>query len=301
MSAVPFENVVARQFRLAKAPTLFARCNASAPIAFSRLSVDGAFRGTTMPVPPQPAFTVQVALGPMPVGEIWVDGRYSQLSAAAPGDTFVFDLASNPIANLRPPFDFLRFYLPVSTMDELAYDRGLRRIGALRAGTVGQQDQTMHGLALSIVPALRNPEAKNAAFLDYVALAFHAHVVGTYGSPAKSGRAHRAELAPWQLRRVDDYINAYLGDDPSIADLAGECRLSADHFARAFTQSMGMPPHRWLLRRRVDRAKQLMLTDDQSLAQIALACGFVDQSHLGRVFLQMVKCTPARWRRLRQH
>jgi AraC-like DNA-binding protein len=79
--------------------------------------------------------------------------------------------------------------------------------------------------------------------------------------------------------------------DPSIADLAAECRLSPSHFARAST---GTPPHKWLLNRRIDRAKALLLGGGDALSQIALACGFVDQSHFTRVFARSEGLSPGR-------
>jgi AraC-like DNA-binding protein len=106
---------------------------------------------------------------------------------------------------------------------------------------------------------------------------------------------------PWQLRRVREFIESHLDGDPSIQDLARECRLSGSHFARAFRQATGVPPHRWLTQRRIERAKELLLENRFELAEIALACGFVDQSHLTRAFAQSEGCSPGKWRRLRCH
>jgi AraC-like DNA-binding protein len=71
-------------------------------------------------------------------------------------------------------------------------------------------------------------------------------------------------LAPWQLRLARDTINANLDGDFSLEQIARECRLSVSHFARAFTRSTGISPHRWLMQRRVEVAKDLMLTTDYS-------------------------------------
>jgi AraC family transcriptional regulator len=102
-------------------------------------------------------------------------------------------------------------------------------------------------------------------------------------------------LTPLQLRRVRDSIDARIDQDISLAQLASDSGLSTSHFARAFVRSTGIPPHRWLTRRRVERAKELMYTN-ATLAEIALMCGFSDQSHLTRVFAQVVGITPGRWR-----
>jgi AraC family transcriptional regulator len=300
MNSLPFENAVAKKFRLERAPTLFAHRDRPSPIAFTRLRALGNFRGTTLATPPDEAFTFQIAVGPMPAGEIWIDGRHSRLPAAASGDTFVFDLGSYPTANLTPPFDFLRFYLPVRTMEQLAYERGLRKVGGLRASSIGVQDPVLKGLAYSLLPVLQNPAAFSALFIDAVALAFHAHVIGAYGNVLGNGASHQPGLAPWQLRRVDAYVESRLSGDPSLAELAKECGLSPGYFARAFGRSTGMSPHRWLMKRRVDRAKELLLIGKIELAEIAAICGFFDQSHLTRVFARFEGCAPGKWRRQRR-
>jgi AraC family transcriptional regulator len=298
-TTTPLEEMVAKQFRVERAPTLLAQNDASEPIVFSRLRAEGAFRGTTMPGRPDKVFAFQVALLPMKPGDIWIDNRHSKLQVAAVGDTFVFDLTSPPIANLPPPFDFMRFYMPVNTLEQLAFERGLRRVGALKTNSVGLPDPVMRGLAMSLLPAMTDPAACSALFLDAVGLAFHAHIVHKYAGSMDAGTVTRSGLAPWQLQRVDTYIDAHLSADPTITELARECRLSASHFARAFTQSTGMPPHRWLMRRRVERAKELLIAGKLDIAQIALACGFVDQSHLNRVFKRFDLCGPGKWRRQR--
>jgi AraC family transcriptional regulator len=105
-------------------------------------------------------------------------------------------------------------------------------------------------------------------------------------------------LAPWQLRLARDTINANLEEQLSLEQLADECRLSVTHFAKAFARSTGISPHRWLMQRRVDLAKDLMLTTDSSLVEIALKCGFSDQSHFTKVFAEVTGNTPRRWRRI---
>jgi AraC family transcriptional regulator len=299
MHAIPYAEAVARKFRLERAPTLLAQREAVTPIAFTRLRSEGPFRGRTMATPPEDAFSFHVALAPMQAGEVWIDGQYSKFPAASVGDTFVFNLAVNTIARLNPPYDFLRFYVSSATLDQLAYDGGRRRVGGLRTTSVGAQDPVMRGLALATLPVLEEPNTGTAIFLDAIALAFHGHVMHHYHGGLESGGCVPMGLAPWQLRRARAYIEAHLDGDPSIADLAAECRLSASHFARGFRQATGMPPHRWLLKRRIERAKELLLEGELELAQIALDCGFSDQSHFTRLFAQSQGQSPGKWRRLR--
>jgi AraC-like DNA-binding protein len=118
-------------------------------------------------------------------------------------------------------------------------------------------------------------------------------------SDARDWQAKRASggLAPWQARRIENYTNANLSKPISLADLANECRLSPSYFSVAFKKTVGCAPHRWLLKRRVERAAHLLLTTKQPLVDIALSVGFADQSHFTRVFARYVRATPAAWRR----
>jgi AraC-like DNA-binding protein len=145
----------------------------------------------------------------------------------------------------------------------------------------------------------QEPGTATALFLEAIALAFHAHVIHRYGDGLGSEISVSTGLAPWQLRRAYGFIDAHLSGDPSVFDLARECRLSASHFARAFRQSTGLAPHRWIMKRRIERAKELLLEGELDLVQIALTSGFFDQSHFTRTFGRSEGHSPGKWRRLR--
>jgi AraC family transcriptional regulator len=111
-------------------------------------------------------------------------------------------------------------------------------------------------------------------------------------------KAFRPVLAPWQVRRVTDHIEANLETSLPLRELASIARLSPSYFSRAFKGAAGQTPHAFILTRRIARARQEMLKGAQPLAQIAIACGFADQAHLARVFRRSAGLTPAAWRRL---
>jgi AraC-like DNA-binding protein len=108
----------------------------------------------------------------------------------------------------------------------------------------------------------------------------------------------RGGLAPWQLKRAEALMSENLSVQVPLGQVAEECGLSVRHLARAFRQSTGVPPHRWLLDRRVERAKELLPNSKLSLSDVALACGFGDQSHFTRTFTAAVRLSPGVWRRL---
>jgi len=115
----------------------------------------------------------------------------------------------------------------------------------------------------------------------------------------KERHAYRGGLAPWQVRSVTTYIDANLNASLSCEVLARLTNLSVSYFSRAFKCTFGCSPHVFLMRRRMERAQGLMLKTNAPLAHIALECGFADQAHLSRRFLEFTGESPASWRRAR--
>ena len=106
----------------------------------------------------------------------------------------------------------------------------------------------------------------------------------------------RGGLPPRALRRVREYVEAHLEKNISLLMLASTAGLSMSHFARAFKQSQGVPPHEYLVRCRVRRVQELLVTTDLPLSEIARASGFSDQSHCTRRFREQVGITPSNYR-----
>ena len=103
-------------------------------------------------------------------------------------------------------------------------------------------------------------------------------------------------LSRERLKRVRDYIETHLDDRLTLTDLAGVACLSPYHFSRSFKQAVGVGPQRYVMQRRLDRAKTLMRRTNQPLASIAQEVGFVDQSHLTSMFRRETGVTPGRYR-----
>ena len=103
-------------------------------------------------------------------------------------------------------------------------------------------------------------------------------------------------ISPGMLRRVCDYIETHLEGNIGLQELAGIAGLSTSHFGRAFKQSKGVTPHRYLTQRRVQRALELLAGTELAFSEIALAAGFADQSHFCRQFRSVVGTTPSTYR-----
>jgi AraC family transcriptional regulator len=154
---------------------------------------------------------------------------------------------------------------------------------------------TMMELLQNADAAVASDQARARQLIDRAMDILRATLDEDGNAPAAATRAGR--LAPWQERRLKAHIEANLTASLTTVDLAGVVNLSPSYFSRAFKRSFGTPPHSYLTIRRTMRAQELMLTTDEPLSQIAVACGLVDQSHLCRLFRRTVGRNPRAWRR----
>ncbi|MDD0973052.1 helix-turn-helix transcriptional regulator [Pseudomonas fontis] len=112
----------------------------------------------------------------------------------------------------------------------------------------------------------------------------------------RQGLRLKGGLAAHQRRLLVEYVEGHLEQPISLGELAGLCHLSEYHFARMFRTSFGLPPHQYLLARRLARARQLLRLGDLALGEIALQCGFASASHFSNRFRQALGATPGEYR-----
>jgi len=286
-------------FRLGDAPALVSRALRKTELAVTQLKRDEPDLGMTTPIPKEDAYLIALQVREVPDHELWVDERAVGVEPIPACTTTIYDLRRNPIAFVRSPFHSLHFYLPRRAINLAREEEGEKPIDELayRPG-VAMTDTVIRMLGLALMPAFELPEQASLLFVDHVTMAMCAHVAFKYGASARP-RMVRGGLAPRQERLAKDLLRANLSGELCLADLARECGLSVSHFARSFRRSTGLPPHRWLLMERVEHAKGRLKSTDMSLLEIALACGFADQSHFTRVFSRATGLSPAAWRRHR--
>jgi AraC family transcriptional regulator len=125
-----------------------------------------------------------------------------------------------------------------------------------------------------------------------------AHELLRINNSATEEKAYaRGGLAAWQRNRVADYVEEHLAETVRLASLAEVARLSPFHFSRAFKQSFGTPPHRYLTSRRIERAKTLLANDTTSVTQVGVAVGFAETSSFTTAFRKHTGLTPTVYRR----
>ncbi|MGJ4944616.1 helix-turn-helix transcriptional regulator [Bradyrhizobium sp. HKCCYLS1011] len=198
----------------------------------------------------------------------------------------------------RGPIKFGQVFLPDALLDRAAEAENMSALrGRLRDDLSFVPEKTLHILTSdylrrafdSRIPATSlEMEARALLLVDWLLRLHH--------SPHAGVALGTGGLSPRQLRQTCEFIVKQLAQDICLDDLAELTGLTAKHFARAFKQSMGLPPHQYLIAQRIEAAKRHLISGDTSLAQIALACGFADQSHFTATFRKVVGVPPGTFR-----
>ncbi len=134
-------------------------------------------------------------------------------------------------------------------------------------------------------------------YMEGLAAMLSVHLLRTYGLSGRSPIRHKGGLAPLQMRRVLDFIDAHLAEDLGIIELAAIAGLSPHHFGEAFKTSVGTSPHRFVIERRIRHAQHLLRDKDRSIAEVARAAGFSSQSHFTTNLRRVTGVTPGGFRR----
>jgi len=283
---------------LQSAPVLQTSTACKSGLAFLELASRRDDVGTTEPICDD-AFLIALQLQACPDFDLYSDGRLIRPCEFNAGAVAIFDLRTNLAMDRRDPFHAVDLYIPRKSLDALAEDANAGVIDELHHEP-GQalQDPVARHLLLAIRPALAAPDQASELFVDHLAMALATHIAHTYGGMRPRSDVKMGTLARWQERRAKEMLAANLTGGITLADLGKACELSIRHFTRAFRGSTGMSPHRWLLQLRVEKAKNLLTSSRRTLADIALECGFADQSHFNRAFQRSVGLSPGAWQRL---
>jgi AraC family transcriptional regulator len=281
-------------------PTLKVSLGPGAPLVVMRLTRGRIETTPTGPIACEDAFLVSLQLRTRIPYELWADGRHLCVSNARRGTFTLIDLKQPTLADLRDPFDVLLFYLPRAALDAtLTGDTGHRIDGLRIAQGTATDDPVVRSLGMSLLPALHEPARSDRLYCEHVTTALQIHLARTYGEHTPPPPHAAGLLSTSQESRVKELLLTRLDGDVSLGELAAECGLSRSHFARAFKKTIGQSAHRWLLDRRLDRARELLLHSTRPISEISEQLGFADQSHFTRTFARVYGTTPGVFRRAR--
>lgn len=290
-----FGDTLAHTFCVSSPDILITRSFKTAQVAVNRLSLKLDQLLMTPRIPPEDTFIAGFHLAGND-NEVWKRGRRHFSYSYSPNEMYLANLVDEWAIHPKCPLEALVFYIPRSVLNELADEAGVRRVADLDC-VRAIIDPVVINLAAILLPVFDDLKGASALFVDQVVQTLCVHLTLRYGG----FQAHRVQrntgLTPRQAARAKEFMAARCADDITLADVAEQCGLSRGHFVKAFRLSTGTTPHQWRQRYRVQRAQSLLTNSAASIADIALTCGFADQSHLTRVFGRLVGQSPAVWRR----
>ena len=289
-------NQLAETMHLKDSPTAEVWMSERASFRFGRFQSSEGLPDVARPVVGERGYIVALQLKAIPFIEQFLGNKRVSSGSYPIGAVSAIDLQDEPALFLPNPFDALVLYVTQDDLDEVAYAHRAPRLEQL-VWPLGTFDPVVYHLGKSFLASLEQPHDASKIFLDHILHALNSHIVCSYSGVTISAPKFRGGLSSLQMRRATELLEAHLDGDIALQQVAEACELSVSHFARAFKQTFRTPPYRWLIERRVDRARDLMTNSRLPLADIAARCGFADQSALNRSFKRIHGVTPGIWRR----
>jgi AraC family transcriptional regulator len=207
-------------------------------------------------------------------------GEPKRVQHAAGGDVLVLHLAPKLFTKI------------VDGMD----DKRHRKVELL--DNFGTRDFRLEYLARQLYFESLADDFATGIAAEAMSMSLAVHLLRHYSSAKQLPLLSPVGLSRSKLNRATDYINSYLQDDLTVADIADVLAMSTSNFAHAFRQTVGISPHRYVVERRIDRAKMLLTSTELSVAQVAHRVGYSRQSHFTMVFRRVTGVTPGVFRGL---
>lgn len=187
----------------------------------------------------------------------------------------------------------LHLYLAPTLLREIAVAANIDPDSVEIIDALGISDPQVEAIALALLSELRSDGLGGKLYAESLANILGIHLLRHHSSAKQPLFAPSRGLPKAMLRRVMAYIEEHLAADLSLSEIAAVVHLSPYHFARLFKESVGFPPHRYIIQRRVERAKLLLATTSWSLTAIAHAVGFAHESHLALHFKRLTGLNPS--------
>lgn len=247
------------------------------------------------------AVLVSVSLRSIPLGgyQLWADAKQLPTSYVPTFRSNVIDFDARPACSADQAFDFVHYHVPKESLDDIAEDLGFGPVSELQQ-SLNEHDIVLAQMTKNVLPSLSMEKKPCSLALDQFQMALGAHLLQRYGRIARAQVPAAGGLAKWQKQRALELLRENLNGNVRLCDLAKECGLSVSHFARAFKAALGISSHQWLIRQRIDRAKELLVQTKLPLCDVAAQSGFGDQPAFTRTFHRVVGASPGHWRREHQ-
>lgn len=214
-----------------------------------------------------------------------------------PGNFWLLPAGESAFFHWESTDDAMCFMTEPQFLQKTALENDCLNFGELELKPILMgMDPQLHALALHFKQEMQNNALGGQMYSESLANVFAIHLLRNYCTTTPVLRTYAGGLSTKRLQQTISYIQAHLHEKLSLDAIAAELNLSVYYFCELFTQSMGIPPYKYVLQQRVERAKQLLKQSQKPLADIALDCGFASQSHLNRHFHKLTGVTPKKYR-----
>ncbi len=259
---------------------------------------------------------VRVVAGEMPehfakVNEInlTLDGNLTTKRHTAGGGTklacgdsdsmCMMPVGQSVIASWKGEYESLLIDFTPKYLSKMASEMNLSPNIELRE-TVSQKDQLIQHLSLAFLEEAAKKETSSRLYADSIAHTLMFHLIKNYTNAKENAKQFLGGLSGHKLRLVTEFINDNLEQDLTLTEVASVADLSHFHFARSFRKTLGVTPQQYIVNRRIEKAKDLLLHSDLPLVEVGFQTGFKNQSHFTTLFRKLTSFTPKVWREANQ-
>lgn len=243
--------------------------------------------------PTDPRHVLCLHLG-RPVPVTWRAGRAERCGVRLHGQFCVVPAGSSTRWTLSGPAQSLLLRVAPALLHEAAQELGR---GAALDPAIHIRDRHIEHIGWMMQAEDRAGHPGGRLFADSLASALAARLLALQTGTRIGAASGPRRLPAWRLRQVEDYIEANLERDLTLAELAAVAGYSLSHFKALFRAAAGLPVHRYVLERRVARARQRLLEGRLGMTEIALEAGFAHSSHMARCLRRLLGVSPAELRR----
>jgi len=225
-----------------------------------------------------------------------VAGKTIHDGRASAGLLHVTEPGTSVRCQFNGPFDILHLFVPLALIKEHREAFGIGGSCGLPLEPRLMPDSVTERLARTLLTAEQLGDGFTPIFVDCLSGAIVARLLSLKAGQSARSEGKASQLPKWRLKRAISYIEDRLAEPITLLDIASETGLSCMHFAAQFRATMGVRPHEYLLRRRIERAQEFLLQPNASVVDIALSVGFKTQSHFTTIFGRFVGQSPHAWR-----
>jgi AraC-like DNA-binding protein len=234
---------------------------------------------------------------------VWTSGRQVWDGRLAPGAWRAHTPGETFRSVTRQGYDLVFLVVPETALAGALLANGIVKptdeLELVDAGS--KPSRLLLALGAELKDTLLAEDPSPTLYVDSLCLSLLSHLIRKHSNltdtPASARSQPRGGLAPWQVHRVCEYLQSDLTADAGLIELAALIDVSVEHLCRAFKVSTGLPPHAWLVARRLESASELLETTDFTIEEIAAQVGYAEPSHLARMFRRAHGVSPTRYRR----